>query len=63
MIGKNIKKFRKIKGLTQEALARKAKIPYTTLAKLESSVVKRPSVQVTAKIARALGVSIEKLIK
>lgn len=63
MIGKNIKKFRKIKGLTQEALARKARIPYTTLAKLESSVVKRPSVQVVSKIARALGVSIERLIK
>ena len=63
MIGKNIKKLRKEKALTQDNLARKAGIPYTTLAKLESNVVKRPSVQIVAKIAWALGVSIEKLIK
>lgn len=62
-IAKNIKKYRKQKGLTQDRLARNAGIPYTTLAKLESGVIKRPSVQIVAKIARALAVSIEKLIK
>ncbi|GAH14374.1 unnamed protein product, partial [marine sediment metagenome] len=44
MIGDNVKKFRKKKGLTQDGLARKADIPYTTLTKLESNVVKKPSV-------------------
>jgi len=34
MIGDNIKKFRKKKGLTQDGLVRKADIPYTTLTKL-----------------------------
>lgn len=63
MIGKNIKRIRKQKGLTQDGLARKAKVNYTTLVKLESNVVKNPSVQIAAKIAKALGVSIEKLIK
>jgi transcriptional regulator with XRE-family HTH domain len=63
MIGNNIKRFRKEKGLTQDGLARKAGIPYTTLTKLESNVVRKPSVQIVAKIARALRVSIEKLIK
>jgi len=63
MIGNNIKKFRKVKGLTQDNLARKAGIPYTTLAKLESNVIRKPSVQTVAKIAIAVGVSIEKLIK
>jgi transcriptional regulator with XRE-family HTH domain len=63
MIGDNIKKFRKKKGLTQDGLARKADIPYTTLTKLESNVVKKPSVQTVAKIARALGISMEDLIK
>ncbi len=63
MIGDNVKKFRKKKGLTQDGLARKADIPYTTLTKLESNVVKKPSVQTVAKIAKALSVSIEKLIK
>jgi len=63
MIGDNVKKFRKKKGLTQDNLARKADIPCTILTKLESNVVKKPSVQTVAKIAKALDVSIEDLIK
>ena len=63
MIGDNVKTIRKKKGFTQDALARKADIPYTTLTKLESNVVKKPSVQTVAKIARALEVDIEELIK
>jgi len=63
MIGDNVKKFRKKKGLTQDGLARKADIPYTTLTKLESNVVKKPSVQTIAKIAKVLNISIEELIR
>ena len=63
MIGDNVKKLRKKKGLTQDALARKADIPYTTLTKLESNVVKKPSVQTIAKIAKALNVDMETLVK
>jgi len=62
MIGDNVKKLRKKNGLTQDALARKADIPYTTLTKLETNVVKKPSVQTIAKIAKALNVDIEALI-
>lgn len=58
-----LSEFGKKRGLTQDSLARKADIPYTTLTKLESNVVKKPSVQTVAKIAKALGVSIEELIK
>jgi len=63
MIGDNVKKIRQKNGLTQDGLARKANIPYTTLTKLESNVVKKPSVQTMAKIAKALNISIEKLLK
>ena len=63
VIGDNVKKFRKKKGLTQDGLARKADIPYTTLTKLESNVVKKSSDQTVAKIAKVLGVSMEDLIK
>jgi len=63
MIGDNVKKFRKKKGLTQDGLARKADIPYTTLIKLESNVVKKPSVQTIAKIAKVFNISIEELIR
>jgi len=63
MIGDNIKKLRRKTGLTQDGLARKADIPYTTLTKIESNVVKKPSVQTIAKIAKALNVNMEELIK
>lgn len=63
MIGENIKKFRAKLGLTQDDLAKKADIKYTTLTKVESGVVSKPSVQTMAKIAKTLGVSIEDLIK
>lgn len=63
MIGDNIKKYRKKKGLSQDNLARLANIPYTTLTKIESNVVVKLSVQNVAKIAKALKVSIEKMLE
>ena len=62
-ISKNIKRIRSRLGLTQDDLAKKADIKYTTLMKVESGTVNKPSVQTMAKIAKALGVSIENLIK
>jgi len=62
-ISENIKKTRAKLGLTQDDLARKADIKYTTLTKVESGAVNKPSVQTMAKIAKALGVSIEDLLK
>ena len=62
-IGENIKKARAKLGLTQDDLAKKADVKYTTLTKIESGVVNKPSVQTMAKIAKALGVAIEDLLK
>ncbi|MEN6511709.1 MAG: helix-turn-helix transcriptional regulator [Chloroherpetonaceae bacterium] len=62
-IGDKIKQLRNKQGLTQDELARKADFPYTTLTKIESGVVNKPSVQTMAKIAKALGVAIEELIR
>lgn len=62
-ISENIKKLRAKLGLTQDDLAKKADVKYTTLMKVESGVVNKPSVQTMAKLAKALGVSIEDLIK
>jgi len=62
-ISENIKKVRAKLGLTQDDLAKKADIKYTTLTKVESGAVNKPSVQTMDKIARALGVSIEDLIE
>lgn len=62
IISENIKKARAKLGLTQDDLAKKADIKYTTLMKIESGTVNKPSVQTMAKIAKALNVSIEDLI-
>jgi len=62
IISENIKKLRAKLGLTQDDLAKKADVKYTTLMKVESGTVNKPSVQTMAKIAKALGVSIEELL-
>ena len=62
-IGKNIKKLRTKQGLSQDDLARKAGLKYSTLAKIEGDFVTKPGVQMVAKIAKVLGVSVEDLLK
>ena len=62
-IGENIKRVRNKLGLTQDDLVRKSGVKHTTLTKIESNVVIKPSVQTVAKIAKALGVPMEDLIK
>ncbi|MDD3035514.1 MAG: helix-turn-helix transcriptional regulator [Candidatus Saccharimonadaceae bacterium] len=62
-LGQKIKKLRLKLGLSQDDFARKADVPYTTLTKVETGVIKKPSVFVVSKIAKALGVDIEELIK
>ena len=61
-IGENIKKYRNKQGLSQEDFAKKSGVKYTTLTKIESNVIKKPSVIIMSKIAKAFGVSIEDLI-
>ena len=62
-IGENIKRLRTKQGLSQDDLARKAGLKYSTLAKIEGDFVKKPGVQMIAKIAKVLGVSVEDILK
>ena len=62
-LGQKIKKLRQKLGISQDDFARKADVPYTTLTKVETGVIKKPSVFVVSKIAKALNVDIEELIK
>ncbi len=62
-ISQNIKKVRTKQGLTQDDLSKKADIKYSTLTKIEGGVVTKPSVQTIQKIAKALDVTIEELLK
>jgi transcriptional regulator with XRE-family HTH domain len=63
MIGKNLRSLRKKKGFSQERLARLADISLNTLTKIESGFAKKPTIQTVVKVARALNVSIEDLVK
>jgi len=61
-LASNIKKYRQKSGLSQDQLARKAGIPYSTFLKIESGYTPNPSIQAVMNIAQALGVSIDKLV-
>ncbi len=63
IIGENIKRLRTRQGLSQDDLACKTGIKYLTLAKIEGDFVKKSDVQLMAKIAKGLGVSIDDLMR
>ncbi|MGO9015593.1 MAG: helix-turn-helix domain-containing protein [Dissulfurispiraceae bacterium] len=62
-IGYLVKKQREKKGFTQEGLARKAEITYSWLLKIENGATKDPGILRMKKIADALGLTLDKLIK
>lgn len=62
-LGKKIKTLRLKTGLSQDKFARKSKLAYTTLTKIETGVIKKPSVYNIAKIAKALNTSLDNLLK
>ena len=62
-IGKNIKKLRKQKGLSQDRLSKLADISYNTVIKLESGGIINPSIDTVQKLAKALDVSVDALLK
>ena len=62
-IGEKIKRWRTKKDITQDALAKKANIPYSTIAKIESDVITRPTIQTVTKIAAGFDISIDELVK
>ncbi len=62
-IGDKIKQLRNEQGLTQDELARKSDLPYTTLTKIETNVITKPSIQTVVKIAHGLNLTIDNLMK
>lgn len=55
--------IRQRKGLTQEGLARKANISYHTVVKLERGSIANPKIETVVKLAEALEVTIDSLVK
>jgi len=62
-ISKNIKKLRKAKYLSQDKLSRLADVSHATIIKIESGGIQSPTIDTVQKIAKALGVGVDDLIK
>ena len=58
-----LRALREAKGLSQVALAEKAKVERTYLVKLESGDKTNPSLDVLKRLARALGVPVTELLE
>ena len=59
---KDLKKLRNKKEWSQERLAREAGISYQTLIKIEQGRIQNPKLETLIKLAKALGVSLDKLV-
>ena len=62
-IGKNIKKFRLDKGLSQDKLSKLADLSLNTVVKIELDESPNPTIETIQRIAKALGVSVDDLLK
>jgi transcriptional regulator with XRE-family HTH domain len=62
-LSKNIKRLREAKGLSQEKLARLADVANNTLIKMETGENKNPTLETLKRVAKALEVSVDDLIK
>jgi len=62
MIANEVKRRRVKKKLSQEKLARLADISYNTIVKIETGSTPNPRIRTLSKIAKALGVTVDKLI-
>jgi len=63
MIGKNMKKFRQEKGISQDRLSKLADLSLNTIVNIESGGNPNPTIETLNKIANALSVTINELIK
>jgi DNA-binding XRE family transcriptional regulator len=62
-ISKNIKKHRKKLGISQDRLSKLADVTYNTIIKIESGANINPTIDTLTKIAKALNVKVDDLIK
>ena len=62
MLAANIKKLRKKHNLSQEQLAQKAGITYSTLIKIESGSNSNPTLDTLTKLAGVFKIKIDELV-
>ena len=62
-IGKNIKQYRQDKGLSQDKLSKLADLSLNTVVKIELDESPNPTIETIQRIAKALDVSVDDLLK
>ena len=62
-IGDNVKKYRNLAGISQDVLSKKANLAFHTIAKIEAGSTLDPRIETVKKIADALGVSLDDLMR
>ena len=62
-IGENIKRLRLASGMSQDALSKKSDLAFHTISKIESGSTPDPRIDTVKKIANALGVTLDELMK
>ena len=62
-IGKNIKRYRQDKGLSQDKLSKFADLSLNTVVKIELDESPNPTIETIQRIAKALEVSVDDLLK
>ena len=62
-IAKNIKRLRQAKKLSQDRLSKLADLSLNSIVNIESGNNPNPTIETLEKIAKALGVSVEELLK
>lgn len=63
VMGKNIRKFRQEKSISQDRLSKLADLSLNTIVNIESGGNLNPTIETLNKIANALGVKVDDLIK
>jgi len=62
-IGKNIKRLRQVKKISQDKLSKLADVSLQTIVKMELDDKPNPTIETVQKIAKALDISIDDLMK
>ena len=62
-IGENIRKLRQQKKMSQDRLSKKADLALNTIVKIEAGENPNPTLKTLQKIAKALGIEVEKLLR
>lgn len=62
-IAKNLKKVRQDKGISQDRLSKLADLSLNTVVTVESGVNPNPTIETLTRIAKALNVGVDDLIK